>query len=66
MIGFLALTILFGMGKMGASALIYLMSAVVFCGSLYTLWILPRPFTHNLIATLASIKGIFCKNGQAQ
>ncbi len=66
MIGFLALTILFGMGKMGASALIYLMSAVVFCGSMYTLWILPQPFTHNFMATLASIKGIFYKNGQAR
>ena len=64
MIAFLALTILFSMGTMGASALIYLMSAVVFGGSLFTLCILPQPFTGNLKTTLASIKNIFCKNGQ--
>ncbi len=42
MISFLALTILFGLGSIGASALIYLMSTVLLAGAIYTCWVLPK------------------------
>ncbi len=42
MISFLALTILFGLGSIGATALIFLMSAVVLGGTIYTWYALPK------------------------
>jgi len=54
MIGFLALTILFGMGSIGASPMIYLMSAVVLGGTIYTLYKLPQSFIRYLISAVAS------------
>ena len=42
MISFLALTIIFGLGSIGASALIYLMSAVVLGGTTYMCYALPK------------------------
>ena len=53
MIAFLALTILFGLGKIGASALLYFMCAVVFVGAIYTLRKLPQSFIRYFISTIA-------------
>jgi len=55
MIAFLALTILFGLGSIGAPALLYLMAAVVFVGALYTLRKLPQSFIRYLVSVLAGI-----------
>lgn len=55
MIGFLALTILFGLGSIGASALLYLMAAVVLAGAVYTLCKLPQTFTRYFISTIAGM-----------
>lgn len=54
MIVFLALTILFGLGSIGAAPMIYLMSAVVLAGTIYTLYKLPQSFVRYIISALAS------------
>ena len=55
MIGFLALTILFGLGSIGASALLYLMAVVVFVGTIYTLRKLPQSFIRYLVSVLVGM-----------
>jgi acyl-[acyl-carrier-protein]-phospholipid O-acyltransferase/long-chain-fatty-acid--[acyl-carrier-protein] ligase len=55
MIGFLALTIAFGLGSIGASALLYLMAAVVLIGTMYTVRTLPQSFIRYSISVLAGM-----------
>jgi len=55
MIGFLALTILFGLGSIGAVALLYLMAVVVLIGAVYTLRKLPQSLIRYLISVLAGM-----------
>jgi acyl-[acyl-carrier-protein]-phospholipid O-acyltransferase / long-chain-fatty-acid--[acyl-carrier-protein] ligase len=55
MIGFLSITILFGLGSIGASALLYLMAVVVFVGAIYTLRKLPQSFIRYLVSVLAGM-----------